>query len=300
MFQEPEDDIFMDMIRAARGKMKQAFKLLWVCGVLMCINSCRVSDPNPLIEEPILGYSDKYDEAYGNDPLQRYDIHYPQSTNATLSEVLILLHGGSWSGGDKSFLSPSVEMLKNAQKNLVIVNANYRLTGKTGIRLENQLEDIRLLLEHLQQKSAEYHLPTSGWVIGGISAGGHLALLHSYQHNRERLIKAVVGIVTPTDLTLKSLQEAGLEKSIYQLMGATYEQAPIAYQEASPVHLVRHGIPKTILLYGGKDPLISSDQREAMRAKLMLFGVSHRYFYFPDETHDFSPNLLVDRILMAF
>jgi acetyl esterase/lipase len=300
MFQEPEDDIFMDMIRVVGKKMKQVLKLLWVCGILMCINSCQVKDPKPLINEPIVGYSDKYDEAYGNDPLQRYDIHYPQSINATMSEVLILLHGGSWSGGDKSFLSPSVEMLKNEQKNLVIVNANYRLTGKTGIRLENQLKDIRLLLEHLQQKAAEYRLPTSGWVIGGISAGGHLALLHAYRNNSERLIKAVVGVVVPTDLTLKSLQEAGLAKSIYQLMGTSYEDAPRAYLEASPVYLIRHGMPKAILLYGGKDPLISSDQREAMRAKLMLFGVSHRYFYFPDEAHDFSPNLLVDKLLMAF
>jgi acetyl esterase/lipase len=268
--------------------------------LIVGFNSCRMIEVKPLIEEPIIGYKDRYDESYGKDPLQRYDIHFPENTSGSLSEVLILLHGGSWSGGDKSFLPPSVEAFKKAKKNLTIVNANYRLTSTSGIRLAQQLDDIQMLVEHLRQNAHLYNITDASFVIGGMSAGGHLALNYAYLKDQNRAIKAVVGIVAPTDLSSESLREAGLEKSIQQLIGKTYAESPEEYRNASPFYVLQSNAPTTMLFYGGKDLLVPQEQGELMKAKLTLLQVRHQYFFYPEETHDLSPHLFVDKVLTLF
>ena len=272
------------------------------CTILLVIGlaGCQISDINPLIEEEISSYKGIYNESYGKDALQRFDIHYPISVSGRPSEVLILLHGGAWSGGDKSYLAPTVDALQKSKKNLTIVNINYRLTSSPGIRLEQQLSDIELLINHLRQNAAQYNITDGKFVIGGVSAGGHLALDYAYLKNSNHAIKSVVGIVTPTDLTSEDLREGGLEKPIQQLLGKTFDDAPDEYRNASPIYNLKSDVPPTILFCGGKDLVVPQIQGELLKVKLNLLGVKNRYYFYPEETHDFSPDLLVDKILELY
>ena len=267
--------------------------------VTMALFGCQSETLTPFIDEQIASYKDLYDQSYGTDPLQRFDIHYPETVSGKPSEVLILLHGGSWSGGDKSFLTPSVEQLKKAQKNLTIVNANYRVTSKTGVRIGQQIEDIQQLVAFLKQKAVTYHLNEGAFVIGGVSAGGHLAMQYSYTHPTDG-VRAVVGIVAPTDLTSKALREAGLEKSIVQLIGKSYEEAPLDFLQASPLNTMTPSAPRTILFYGGQDNIITPEQRVLTEAKLTLYGINHQVYFYPEQTHDFSAELLADKLINVF
>lgn len=277
--------------------MMRFFTFLCTSLLAVGLNSCRISDIEPLIEEEISSYNGIYNESYGKDVLQRFDIHYPVSMSGRPSEVLILLHGGSWSGGDKSYLAPTVDALQKRKKNLAIVNINYRLTSTSGIRLEQQLADIQLLVEYLRQNATRYNITDGKFVIGGVSAGGHLALDYAYLKDTNHDIKSVVGIVAPTDLTSEVLREGGLDKPIQQLIGKTFDDAPDEYRNASPIYNLTGDAPPTILFYGGKDVIVPQTQGELLKLKLSLFGVKYRYYFYPEETHDFSPNLLVDKIL---
>ncbi len=272
------------------------------CTILLVIGlaGCQISDINPLIEEEISSYKGIYNESYGKDALQRFDIHYPISVSGRPSEVLILLHGGAWSGGDKSYLAPTVDALQKSKKNLTIVNINYRLTSSPGVRLEQQLSDIELLINHLRQNAAQYNITDGKFVIGGVSAGGHLALDYAYLKDSNHAIKSVVGIVTPTDLTSEDLREGGLEKPIQQLLGKTFDDAPDEYRNASPIYNLKSDVPPTILFCGGKDLVVPQIQGELLKVKLNLLGVKNRYYFYPEETHDFSPDLLVDKILELY
>ncbi|MFN8345232.1 MAG: alpha/beta hydrolase [Spirosomataceae bacterium] len=267
---------------------------------LLALSGCHFSDIKPLIEEEITSYRGVYNESYGKETLQRFDIHYPVSVSGRPSEVLILLHGGSWLGGDKSFLAPTVDALQKSKKNLAIVNINYRVTGTPGIRLEQQLADIQLLITYLRQNAARYNLTDGKFVIGGVSAGGHLALDYAYLKDTNRDIKSVVGIVAPTDLTSEALREGGLEKPIEQLLGKTFSEAPDDYRNASPVYVLNGNAPNTLLFYGGKDAVVPQIQGELLKLKLSLFGIKYRYCFYPEETHDFSADLLVDKILALY
>lgn len=277
--------------------MRRIYTFFCTSLLVVGLSSCHISDIKPLIEEEISSYNGIYNESYGKDVLQRFDIHYPVSVSGRPSEVLILLHGGSWSGGDKSYLAPTVDALQKSKKNLAIVNINYRLTSTSGIRLEQQLADIQLLVEYLRQNATRYNITDGKFVIGGVSAGGHLALDYAYLKDTNRDIKSVVGIVAPTDLTSETLREGGLDKPIQQLIGKTFDDAPDEYRNASPIYNLTGAAPPTILFYGGKDIIVPQTQGELLKLKLSLFGVKYRYYFYPEETHDFSPNLLVDKIL---
>ncbi len=269
--------------------------------LLLGLMSCHLNDVSPsTIDEEITDYQGDFNQSYGSDPSQRYDIYYPYSTSQQPSEVLILLHGGAWGAGDKSFLLPTVRALMSQKKNLTIVNANYRLTSSKGIRLEQQLNDIKLLINHLHQKATNFNITTGAFAIGGVSAGGHLALEYAYARDTTRQIKGVVGIVAPTDLSSEPLRKTGLDLSIQQLLGTTFEQNPDTYYKASPFYTAKSTAPTTLLFYGGKDAVVPREQGELLKFKLTTMGVKHRYYFYPDETHDFTAELLADKIIALF
>lgn len=281
------------------GKMR--LYIFWWVGVLILgMSSCRMFDIKPLIEEEITAYKETYNVLYGKDAAQRYDIHYPVSVSGRPSEVLILLHGGAWQGGDKSFLAPTVDALQKRMKNLTIVNMNYQLTSTPGVRLEQQLADIHLLIDHLHQNASLYNITDGSFVIGGVSAGGHLALNYAYLESNAHQLKGVVGIVAPTDLTSELLRKGGLEQPIQQLIGKTYKEAPEDYRRASPLYILKSNKPPTVLFYGGKDKVVPQEQGEFLKLKLNLLQVKNSYYFYPEETHDFSANLLADKILRLF
>lgn len=269
--------------------------------IMVVVSGCAVSDVTPAIEEEATGYNEYFNQSYGADPFQKCDIYSPLTVSGRPSEVLILLHGGAWGAGDKFFLIPSVTGLKTQKKNLTIVNANYRLTSSKGIRLEQQLSDIQLLVEYLRKNAAKYNITEEGFVLGGVSAGGHLALNYAYSDLPGVKLKGVVGIVAPTDLTSEPLREAGLEGPIQQLLGKTFADAPEEYQKASPFFIVTHKAPPiTMLFYGGKDKVVPKEQGEMLCFKLNLLQLKYRYYFYPEETHDFTADLLIDKILSIY
>ena len=46
--------------------------------------------------------------------------------------------------------------------------------------------------------------------------------------------------------------------------------------------------------------VVPKEQGEALRLKLSLLKVRCRYFFYPEETHDFTADLLIDKILAIF
>lgn len=271
------------------------------CLLLVLLSGCSVSDIIPAIEEEATAYKEFINQSYGADPAQKCDIYSPVTVSGRPSEVLILLHGGSWMIGDKFFLTQTVISLKAQKKNLTIVNANYRLTSTKGIRLEQQLSDIQLLMEYLRKNAAKYNITPEGFVIGGFSAGGHLALNYAYSDLPGVKLKGVVGVVAPTDLTSVSLRDAGLEIPIQQLLGKTFADAPEVYQKASPFFIVTHNAPPiTMLFYGGKDQVVPKEQGDMLCFKLNLLRLKYRYFFYPEETHDFTTDLIIDKIVSIY
>lgn len=111
----------------------------------------------------------------------KLDIFLPpdRSGLSPLVPALILFHGGSWTGGDKSMLYNQCQYF--AKRGIVTVTANYRFrnldsTGPAGTR-EICVRDARSAIRWVKLNAATFGIDTSKIILGGGSAGGHLATM---------------------------------------------------------------------------------------------------------------------------
>lgn len=114
------------------------------------------------------------DIAYGNDPLQRFDVYVPP--DAHNAPVIFMVHGGGWRHGDKR--AQTVVQNKVARwvpKGVIFVSVNYRLLPQAAPR--EQEKDIERALAVAQQRAAEWGGDRRKFVLMGHSAGSHLVAL---------------------------------------------------------------------------------------------------------------------------
>jgi acetyl esterase/lipase len=231
-------------------------------------------------------YDYKADVSYGSNNLQNFEIYLPKNQK-TKVPVIILLHGGGWSEGDKAFIHPMVQYLQQKNVKCAIVNANYRLTFQSGITYKEQLSDIESIIKKLQANANLYNI-TPTFFITGISAGSHLGMLYAYTSNNTA-IKAVGGIVCPVDLTTSQIRQGRMETDITKLVGKPYEEKNIEeYRKASPYYQATRNSAPTILFYGGSDSTVPKEQGDLINAKLKQLKVTQEFYFYPEQSHNWS------------
>lgn len=225
-------------------------------------------------------------EAYGTDPLQKMDIYLPAGRSVTSTKVIILIHGGGWTAGDKNDFTTVVDTLKKRLPGYAIFNINYRLAS-LGVNLfPTQETDVRTAVEFIYGNRSSY-LVSDKFVLLGASAGGHLSLLHAYKYNSPVKIKAVVDLFGPTDMAdMYNNPGAYPPLTIALLLNGTPASNPAMYQQSSPIHFVSASSCPTIIVQGGLDPLVNATtQSLALKNKLTLSSVVNEYVLYPSGGH---------------
>ncbi|WP_046757596.1 alpha/beta hydrolase [Kordia jejudonensis] len=221
--------------------------------------------------------------SYGADSDQTYDIYLPQ--NRTLStKVMILVHGGGWTSGDKSDMSSFVELMQTDLPEYAVVNINYRLADDTTSPFPMQLEDITTIINDLKAKNEEYIISEEYGFLG-TSAGAHLSMLWSYDYDAQANVNMVASIVGPTNLADAAYLN-NADPTIQAYIDLLGMDVVVPFLENfSPFHKVTDDAPPTILFYGGQDPLIPNSQGMDLSDKLLLLGVTHSFVFYPNEGH---------------
>ena len=262
--------------------MKNISALLLLIGSFF-FNSCTKDDPSPAGTVTMLNVS------YGSDAAQKIDIYLPAGRNTVTTKVIIMIHGGGWTSGDKADFTAFVDTLKRRLPEYAIFNINYRLSANPANLFPTQELDIKAAVEFIYSKAAEYNI-SNKYVLMGASAGAHLAMLQAYKYNTPVKAKAVVSFFGPSDLTdmynnpvagnpLFSLVLAGA-------VGVTPAQDPALYINSSPVSFINSSSAMpTILLHGGMDPLVSPSQSAAVQTKLNAAGMINQYVSYPAGGH---------------
>ena len=89
---------------------------------------------------------------------------------------LILIHGGSWSGGSRKH--NGVYCRHFAQKGYVVATIDYRLSGEAPFPAA--IQDVNCAIRWMRANAAKLGVdPNKIGLVGG-SAGGHLAMLAAY------------------------------------------------------------------------------------------------------------------------
>lgn len=121
--------------------------------------------------EGALVYSDL---AYGSDPHQKLDVYQPEG--AQNAPILLMVHGGWWTGGDKA--ASGVVHNKVAHylpMGYVFVSTNYRLSP--AVDPVTQAGDVASALAYVQAHASEWGGSAKNIVLVGHSAGANLVSL---------------------------------------------------------------------------------------------------------------------------
>jgi len=260
---------------------------------------CNKSPENNPEEYTSLPAQNSLNISYGNDAQQIMDIYLPAGRNVN-TKVIILVHGGGWSGGSKTDFDYFVPTLKAEFPSHAIVNMNYRLATASSPGFPKQIQDIEKLVQHL--KASDYSI-SSDYAFIGASAGAHLSMLYAYHYDPDDDVKAVCSIVGPTDFTDPSYTGNPLyEYGLTALVGnVTFQSNPEIFIEVSPRTHVTAYSPPTIMFHGGQDPLIPATQGPRLKEKLDEFNVYNELYIYPNGGHgnwdavtmaDFSTKLI--------
>lgn len=230
---------------------------------------------DPLEAETILNAS------YGSNAQQVYDIYLPYGRSSDKTKVIVLVHGGGWTGGDKIEMENFVGIIQQYHPYHAIVNINYVLASTSPPFIPafpNQFLDLGTVIDQLSSQKEELQiLPEFGLI--GTSAGAHISLMYDYVYDTHDVVKMVADIVGPTNFTdpfyadnpLFGLALSALvDESAYPL-GTNYAEA------TSPALITSNDSSPSILFYGNQDPLVPLSNGELLNTNLSNASINHSF-----------------------
>ncbi len=215
---------------------------------------------------------------------------YP-SQIADLKPCVIVVHGGSWAGGDSKQLPELNSYL--AAKGYNVVAINYRMAPKW--QTPAPVEDVQAAIAYLKQHAAELYIDTNKFVLLGRSAGAQIALLAAYTIHEPGL-KGVIDFYGPADVVWGySVPSNPLimdsRKVMSDYIGGTYKQVPQKYFNCSPIEFVDKQSVPTLIIHGDNDVLVSPEHSRRLNEKLQRNEIKHYLLKVPWATHGFDYNL---------
>jgi acetyl esterase/lipase len=265
--------------------MHRKIILLGAVAALLILASCSKSDNTTVIVN--IAAKTMLDTSYGVDPKQKMDIYLPANRSAGSTKVIILIHGGGWTSGDKSdFTSGGViDTLKSRLPDYAIFNINYRLAALPATNtFPTQEIDTKAAVDFIYGNRSYYQI-SDKFVLLGTSAGGHLALLEAYKYHSPVNIKAVVDFYGPADMSeMYNNPSPGYPAlAISALFNYTTPATnPTGYQQSSPVFYVNSTSCPTIILQGALDILVDPTRQSlALKNKLTTATVTNEYDLYP-------------------
>ncbi|MCA5923732.1 alpha/beta hydrolase [Curtobacterium oceanosedimentum] len=225
------------------------------------------------------------DVPYGTDPLQRLDVCLPADsapeTSATPTATpsasatagpdadgddtaavepssgrpaVLMIHGGSWSHGDKATAAYRSVCQYLASEGFVTFNVDYRLAPTDPFPAG--LDDVRRALDYVYRPAtlATYDVDAQRVGVFGGSAGGNLAaMLAVTDHDSAAYaagdrIRAVVDLSGPTNLTTRSTEPDGVSasfqrKQLLYLGCRSYARCPAAVRASPEFHVTSDTAP---------------------------------------------------------
>lgn len=269
--------------------MKHLFSILFISVFFIACQKEEAVVEQPLAEQTMT------DVAYGSDALQKMDVYLPANRNTTDTKVFIMVHGGSWTSGDKTELNEYIPVFKQRLSNYAIFNINYRLTVLPSTNVfPAQENDVKAAFQFIKNKANEYKFNIEKLAVLGASAGGQLALLQTYKNSTPK-VKALVDMFGPTDMAAlyassNTLTQFGLQA----LLSGTPVTNAALYQSSSPINFVTAQSPPTLILHGALDPVVPIAQSTALKNKLQTMGVTVQMVTYPLEGHSWTGPSLND------
>jgi acetyl esterase/lipase len=226
----------------------------------------------------------------------RLDRYLPPTESAD-RPVIVVVHGGSWRGGDKGQSPTSTTEWSRtlAGRGFVVYDIQYRLAP--GVRHPIPLQDVQCALAYVRANARADGADPERVVLLGRSAGAHLALLAAYRGGeapcgRPARVRGVAALYGPTDLLAAYADPGdpdliGGRAVLRDLIGGTPEDARNGFVDAMPRTWIDTAAP-TLLIHGDRDQIVSPRHSEDLAARLRNRGVPVVHLRLPWSGHSFD------------
>ena len=189
------------------------------------------------------------------------DLYLPEG--AKDFPVVMLVHGGAWVFGGKSFDNVPGLGRALAKQGIGAVGVNYRLSP--GVQHPGHIRDVADAFAWVHKNIAQYGGRGERISVMGHSAGGHLvALLGADESHLKRVglsrqnvqcVIGVSGVYQISDVALnmgrrRQSEDGKISKSQFEMIFGSEKDAG---KQASPLAHVNEGLPPYLLIYAEDD-----------------------------------------------
>ena len=248
------------------------------------------------------------------------DIWQPPESVTPSGLAFIYLHGSGWYLSHKDFRTRPFFRQLTAQGH-VVMDVGYRLCPEVDIY--EMVGDAKRALAWMKTNAKQYHINPERIVIGGASAGAHLAMLAAYAPDHAQLtpkdvqgydlsVRSVISYYGPTDLRavykhthqqrvigmpkVETGQPDMAEKDINMqdagrldtLLGGHLHEVPEIYDMASPITHINRDCPPTLLIQSNLDFITPTESTQNLYDRLVACGVPAVLITYPLTQHAFD------------
>jgi acetyl esterase/lipase len=226
-------------------------------------------------------------------PKNRLNLFVPAGTNWP---VLVFVHGGGWTEGDKALTVAGDDVYGNigrfyAAHGIGVAVINYRLLPH--VQWQDQISDVAQATAWVHSHITEYGGNPHRLFLCGHSAGAQLVdriALDSTPLNKAGSSPAIVrGVISVSgaglDLEDKETYALGGSPDYYTQLFAAGTQPADWQKEASPVTYVHPGAPPFLILYAGGETKALIRQSQRFSQALTRSGVSNKVVVVPGQSH---------------
>lgn len=234
------------------------------------------------------------DLPYGDGAANKFDLYVPANNTKESYGLVVYLHAGGFTSGDKSDDAKMLEWL--CSKGYVAAGINYTLftEANSDASVYSQSEEIKAAMPYVVEEAEKLGYKLDRMAISGGSAGGCLALIYAYRDadTSPVPVRMMFEAVGPGSFHVEDWGIFGLDQSpeaAAGLFGVMSGQALSpeditsgAYLDAvKPISadrwVTRDTVP-SVLCYGAHDKMQPFAASKPLVAALKENGVDYQYF----------------------
>lgn len=243
------------------------------------------------------------------------DIIQPTNQEYDENPVLVYVHGGGFTEGQKSDLT--LDLRRDIVDSLLdlgytIVSVEYRLLNSSN-HFDVNIVDVKDAVRYLYSVADEYNLDTDNVGIWGNGTGAYLALTAAYSpsglylgdyqlRNYQIDIKYVINfsgmteiasLYNPDTMSDTELMEAQDIFDIYY-GNETFDIRNLTTSDLTeiskhdPTYFVSVDTVKTLIIHGRADEVIDMSQADILHEKLVEYSIQHNYYEILAANHELN------------
>ncbi|MEP6834941.1 MAG: alpha/beta hydrolase [Gemmatimonas sp.] len=217
-----------------------------------------------------------------------------QPPRAGTFPIVVQIYGGAWQRGTAEDFPNFARFL--AAHGYVVYAIDYR--HAPAFTFPDQYSDVKTALAWVRRSANKFGGDTTRMALLGRSAGAHLSMMAGYDSTLPP-VKAIVSFYGPVDLVDAYLHPPSpdplnVRDVETKFIGVPLEQALEKYKQASPINLVRAGLPPTLLINGGRDNIVERRFGAMMDEKLRASGNTSVFVDIPWADHAFDDEAIAN------